>query len=327
MAPDAIHKHVKTVRGDSKTNHYVAPELLVPNNDSSEVLSPAVDIYSFGICALEMAALEISGNGETGNQITEEVINKTIESLDNPLQRDFIEKCIKSDSLQRPTARELLFHPIIFEVPSLRLLSAHVIVSTPSYQPEQLTEEAISKTKQNNIEAVLAEILAREVNGKIGHPGLIIKQSDFHKKEFDIEKYLEEVRNGAFPLTSFMTTIRPPLVTRQRTISPDVNTCISCSSAPESVKQSISPENPYGEEARRIISVDCDISMKPRQEGDTSDISLITLFLKMDEKLNRQLSCEIGLSDSPFILVDELVYYGFIHRVSCELFSPNTNAY
>lgn len=34
-----------------------------------------------------MAALEISGNGESSNHITEEIVMRTIDSLENPLQK------------------------------------------------------------------------------------------------------------------------------------------------------------------------------------------------------------------------------------------------
>lgn len=34
-----------------------------------------------------MAALEIPGNGDSGSQVTDEVVNKTIDSLENPLQK------------------------------------------------------------------------------------------------------------------------------------------------------------------------------------------------------------------------------------------------
>lgn len=34
-----------------------------------------------------MAALEISGNGESSNHITEEIVRRTIDSLENPLQK------------------------------------------------------------------------------------------------------------------------------------------------------------------------------------------------------------------------------------------------
>lgn len=33
-----------------------------------------MDIYSFGMAALEMAALEIPGNGDTGNVVTQEQV-------------------------------------------------------------------------------------------------------------------------------------------------------------------------------------------------------------------------------------------------------------
>lgn len=79
-----------------------------------------------------MAALEIHGNGDSGSPVTDENIQKTIESLDDPLQKDFIRKCLQSEPLSRPSARELLFHPILFEVPSLKLLAAHALVSSAS---------------------------------------------------------------------------------------------------------------------------------------------------------------------------------------------------
>lgn len=96
-------------------------------------LTAAMDIYSFGICALEMAALEIPVT--ESNQVTQKIVIKTIESLDNTFQRDFIKACISNLPSKRPSARKLLFHPVLFEVPSLRLLSAHMLVNnTPSYQ-------------------------------------------------------------------------------------------------------------------------------------------------------------------------------------------------
>lgn len=91
-------------------------------------MTPAADIYSFGICALEMAALEIQGNGDSGNVVTEENIARTIDSLDDEQQKDFIRKCLLEKPAERPKARELLFHPLLFEVHSLKLLSAHCLV-------------------------------------------------------------------------------------------------------------------------------------------------------------------------------------------------------
>ena len=110
--------------------------LWIEPTESSPALTSAVDIYSFGMCALEMAALEIQGNGDSGNMVTEDNINRTIESLESGIQdepglmNDFIRKCLQHDPANRPTARELLFHPVLFEVPALKLLSAHALVKS-----------------------------------------------------------------------------------------------------------------------------------------------------------------------------------------------------
>lgn len=95
---------------------------------------------------METAALEIqttadgekphSGSGPTVEEkgagaITEETIQRTIDSLEDVLQKDFIRKCLKKDPKKRLTARELLFHPVLFEVHSLKLLAAHSLVNTP----------------------------------------------------------------------------------------------------------------------------------------------------------------------------------------------------
>ena len=277
--------------------YFVAPELgAVTIRPCSSTLTPAVDIYSFGMCALEMAALEISCNGESGAQVTDETINRTIESLEHPLQKDFIRKCLRKNPVERPTSKELLFHPIIFEVPSLRLLAAHVIVDTPSFQPEQLTEEALQRSLQSrSADTVLAEIIHQD-----GRIGTTIKCCDVPRGE--VEKFFEEVRNGAYPLTAIIPPSRPPIITRQRTTSPI---------GEESLKP-ITPENPYDEETRRIINMMCNI--KSQAEGDTLVIKL-TLLLRMDDKMNRQLTCEITDDDSPQLLARELVEFGFIHQV------------
>ncbi len=150
--------------------HYLAPEWGTTNESN---LNTAIDIYAFGMCALETAALELlpahpapstssagatsngngsgsagatggtgaaehNGNGHQeieGGVVTEESIQRTIDSLEDEMQKDFIRKCLRKVPEERPTARELLFHPVLFEVHSLKLLAAHVLVNTPGKWP------------------------------------------------------------------------------------------------------------------------------------------------------------------------------------------------
>jgi len=73
-----------------------------------------------------MFHLELGGNGE--HQVMPELIKQSIECLEDQKQRDFINYCLQADPKKRPTAKQLLFHPLLFEVPSLRLLAAHQII-------------------------------------------------------------------------------------------------------------------------------------------------------------------------------------------------------
>ena len=50
------------------------------------------------------------------NQVTAEAIQKCIDSLEDEQQKDFIRQCLVTDPASRPKARDLLFHPVLFEV-------------------------------------------------------------------------------------------------------------------------------------------------------------------------------------------------------------------
>ena len=89
-----------------------------------------------------MINLDLGGNGDL-HSVTEDVVNDAIQTLENPLQKveppietnvhhssvsfvkNLVLRCLEIDPLRRPTARDLLFHPALFEVPSLKLLSVH----------------------------------------------------------------------------------------------------------------------------------------------------------------------------------------------------------
>lgn len=84
-----------------------------------------------------MFNVEFGGNGDT-HPVTSELIKQSIEALDD-MQKDFVNRCLEADPTKRPTIKELVFHPLLFEVPSLRLLASHQLVKTQN--------EARGKTK------------------------------------------------------------------------------------------------------------------------------------------------------------------------------------
>ncbi|XP_041356689.1 nuclear receptor-binding protein-like [Gigantopelta aegis] len=282
VAPDAIHLHVKTCREDIKNMHCIAPD--------PDPITTKVDVYSFGMCSLEMASLGIQGNAEN-KQITPDAILYTLEILDNPMQRSFITKCIEKDPHNRPTARELLFEEILFEVHALKLLAAHVLIKNSSNLPENITDDTMSSKNQPN--KVLAVIAAGKDRG-------IVEWRLSQVPALELEKYLEDVRNGIYPLTAYAMP-QPP--SRPRAKTPEMK---------ESVK-SETPEQ-MDMETRLVTSMSCCIK-KPEEEGENIQM---TIMLRMDDKMNRQLQCEISKEDNSSALAEELVHYGFINELDRE---------
>lgn len=46
----------------------------------------------------------------------------------------------------------------------------------------------------------------------------------------------------------------------------------------------------------------------------------MTILLRMDDKMNRQLTCPVSQTDTSMLLAQELVHFGFINEVNCLLF-------
>ncbi|TKS75448.1 Nuclear receptor-binding protein [Collichthys lucidus] len=241
VAPDTINNHVKTCREEQKSLHFFAPEYGAVAN-----VTTAVDIYSFGMCALEMAVLEIQSNGDS-SYVSQEAINSAIQSLEDPLQREFIQKCLEVD---------------------------------PYMIPENALEE-MTKNMDPNLVIVEAK------------DGVQMKLSQFPALELD--KFLEDVRNGIYPLTAF--GIPCPQQPQQETVKSPI--------VPPSVKTP-TPE-PAELETRKVLQMQCNI--EPVDEGTKHHL---TLLLKLEDKLNRHLSCDLLPNESVQELAVELVQLGFI---------------
>eukprot|EP01137_Pigoraptor_chileana_P033385 Opistho-2@24157 len=121
---DDIRHHVRTVGID--TTQYMAPEQ--QNNTYSE----KVDIYAFGMCALEMATgetpyAECTSVSELFKKVVAGEKPQALQRTNDPMLYDFVCQCLAPEQ-QRPAAAELLFHQFFNEVPALKVMSAHSIL-------------------------------------------------------------------------------------------------------------------------------------------------------------------------------------------------------
>ncbi|XP_027424853.1 nuclear receptor-binding protein 2 isoform X8 [Zalophus californianus] len=226
--PDDLRSPIRAEREELRNLHFFPPEY-------GEVADgTAVDIFSFGMCALEMAVLEIQANGDT--RVTEEAITRARHSLSDPNMREFILSCLARDPSHRPSAHNLLFHRVLFEVHSLKLLAAHCFIQHQYLMPENVVEE---KTKAVDLHAVLAEI------PRPPRPPLQWRYSEVSCLELD--KFLEDVRNGIYPLMNFAAA-RP--LGLPRVLAPP----------PEEAQKAKTPTpEPFDSETRKVIQMQCNL--------------------------------------------------------------------
>lgn len=96
------------------TPEFMAPELY------EEVYDEHVDVYSFGMCLLEMVTLEIPYSecrsiAQIYKKVSSGIRPAALEKVTNQETRQFIEKCLAAESV-RPTAAELLMDPFFIGV-------------------------------------------------------------------------------------------------------------------------------------------------------------------------------------------------------------------
>ncbi|KXZ55201.1 hypothetical protein GPECTOR_3g345 [Gonium pectorale] len=92
------------------TPEFMAPELYEEKYDEK------VDVYSFGMCLLELATMEYpysecKNAAQIYKKVTQGIHPGGLSKVQNQELREFIEVCIQHDPNQRPEARQLLKHP------------------------------------------------------------------------------------------------------------------------------------------------------------------------------------------------------------------------
>ncbi|XP_074172688.1 nuclear receptor-binding protein 2 isoform X2 [Rhinolophus sinicus] len=276
--PVDLRSPIRAEREEPRNLHFFPPEYSQVANGT------AVDIFSFGMCALEMAVLEIQANGDT--RVTEEAIARARHSLSDPNMREFILCCLARDPARRPSAHSLLFHRVLFEVHSLKLLAAHCFIQHQYLMPENVVED---KTKSMDLHAVLAEI------PRPSRPPLQWRYSEVSCLELD--KFLEDVRNGIYPLMNFAAA-RP--LGLPRALAPP----------PEEAQKAKTPTpEPFDSETRKVIQMQCNL-----ERSEDKARWHLTLLLVLEDRLHRQLTYDLLPTDSAQDLAAELVHYGFVHE-------------
>ncbi|XP_023376054.1 nuclear receptor-binding protein 2 [Pteropus vampyrus] len=200
--------------------------------------------------------------------------------------QEFILCCLARDPARRPSAHSLLFHRVLFEVHSLKLLAAHCFIQHQYLMPENVVEE---KTKSTDPHAVLAEI------PRPSRPPLQWRYSEVSCLELD--KFLEDVRNGIYPLMNFAAA-RP--LGLPRVLAPP----------PEEAQKAKTPTpEPFDSETRKVIQMQCSL-----ERSEDKARWHLTLLLVLEDRLHRQLTYDLLPTDSAQDLAAELVHYGFVHE-------------
>ncbi|VDL92730.1 unnamed protein product [Schistocephalus solidus] len=144
---------------------------------------------------------------DANNLPAAERLQQMLDRLKDLHQRNFIEICLDPNPASRPRIKFLLNHPSIAEVPTLKLLSAKVLVGTMRAGP---AEEAVA-TEAPGFATLLKDNLSHLedetviVEAKFPHDQVSHSRSwkDFRSNFTLTSKYLEDVKNGFYPFFGY----------------------------------------------------------------------------------------------------------------------------
>lgn len=356
IAPDIVHTHVKTrdPKYMKSIEQFMAPELLESTVLVNNSYGPPVDIYSFGMIALEMFNIDLGGNGDT-HQVTPELIEQCINNLEDEKQQDFIRLCLKRNPNERPTAYQLLFHPLIFEFPSLKLLTAHKFVKTHLIESADFNFEYSISEYRNRLNARNLQGVTRTSNELIPQYGLqrttqddyiafLIYDSTTKKTPYeyrvsinkcteDLNKYLDDVKSGLYPLiinlsynkpSKQLDQIKEELLNGQNSQS---------NNEPSNNNNSINNYNNTNKEnSNNDINTNnlTNLNEKRRAQMLSSSIkdepekNRLVITMKFDDKTKRSIETSLLDNDTPKSLTEDLISNGLVNEVCLNLRIPSS---
>jgi nuclear receptor-binding protein len=270
----------------------------VAGGGNPQMVNCAADIYSFGMVALEMAAQWPEGT----QSITPEIIEMAIEGLEDANQRDFIRKCIQGDNFLRPSVKELLLQPIMLEVYGLKIVAGHAFVDSYSLKKFEQMEE-------RDPDRVMAVINPNNPN-----KATPFKFSMLQVQPLELEKFLEEIKTGLYPLTGMERT------EAKKESRPQLNA--SRPKSPEDVANNSQGNEEEEKEVRLIIEMKCTVTASE----DGSD-KILSLHLRLNDNMNRQLTRTVPESETGIDLADELVKYGLVSELDREKVASKIDEY
>ncbi|KAJ0610097.1 putative protein kinase WNK-NRBP family [Helianthus annuus] len=167
----------------SRPHYGCTPEFMAPEM-YEEDYNELVDIYSFGMCMLEMLTSEYpysecSNPAQIYKKVTSGKLPKAFDHIECSEAKRFIGKCLDNAS-SRPSARELLMEPFLIEDndqipaipanPSQKLTPVQKILEkTPSsfvHDPKRTTDMKITGTMNPEDDSIFLKVFISDKNGK-----------------------------------------------------------------------------------------------------------------------------------------------------------------
>ncbi|KAA3673385.1 nuclear receptor-binding protein [Paragonimus westermani] len=163
--------------------------------------SQSADVYALGVVALEIAVWTPTDFPQALS--TAELCQEMLGRLEKSDQRSFIEMCLDLNLAAGHRIKRLINHPAVTEVPTLKLLSAMVIVRTM----RSVTNEEGGATEQTGFATLLKEYLNHYedetviVEVHFAHDNIVNSRSwkDFRSNFTLTSKFLDDVKNGFYP--------------------------------------------------------------------------------------------------------------------------------